>query len=148
MPNEFDFRQSASRPGIDARTQARQLVGRNIYMTPDEQAQYAQDVMGGDPYYRMMRGGPAEYQFPPGIETDEQAYEANVRAMQQNSVPSEFAQSMWMRQTPRGMVYTTADKLFYGSDYTDQDLSRRERAVRAQGWMPAIEGGYGIDTQE
>ena len=136
MPNNYDFRQSATRPP----------AGRNIYMTPDEQARSAQDVMGSDPYYRMMPGGPAEYQFPAGIETDMRAHEANDRAMQQNAVPAEFARSMWMRQTPQGMIYTTADKLFAGSDYTDYDLSRRERAVRAQGWMPAVQGG--VDNYE
>jgi len=138
MPNEYDFRQSAVRPP----------AGRNIYMTPNEQARYAQDVMGSDPYYRMMRGGPAEYQFPAGIESDEQAYEANIRAMQMNAVPTEFARSMWMKQTPNGMVYTTADKLFAGSDFTDYDLSRRERAVRAQGWMPAVEGAASYTIPE
>jgi hypothetical protein len=130
MPTEYDLIQSATQP----------RVARNIYMTPAEQSQYAQDVMGSDPYYRMMRQGPVKYQFPSGIETDEQAYNANIRAMQQNAVPSEFAQSMWMRQTPNGMIYTTADKLFYGSDFTDYDLAIRDRAVRSQGWMPVIEG--------
>lgn len=112
----------------------------NLYMTAAEARGYADDVTGSDPYYRMMPTGPVEYQFPPGIETDTDAYNANIAAMRQNAVPTEFAQTMWMKQTPRGMVYTTADKLFYGTDWSDMDLARRESAVRAQGWMPAVEG--------
>lgn len=117
-------------------------------MTRAEQERSAGDVMGVDPYYRMTRSGPQEYRFPAGIETDAQAYNANIRAMQQNAVPSEVAQSIWMRQTPNGMIYTTADKLFAGSDFTDDDLARRDRAVRAQGWIPAIEGGVSYAIPE
>jgi len=131
MPNEYDITKSAVYPQFRS--------GRNIYMTPIDQAQYAQDVIGSGPYYMMERGGPVQYPFPPGIETDQQAYDANVLAMRRNAVPAEFARSIWMRETPQGMVYTTADKLFYGSDFTDYDLEMRERAVRKQGWRPAID---------
>jgi len=138
MPKEFDLSQSATYPGRN----------RNIYMTPAEQSSYAQEVMGSDPYYIMGRGGPVEYQFPEGILTDQQAYDANVRAMRRNAVPAEFARSIWMRETPRGMIYTTADKLFAGSDFTDYDLARRSQAVRAQGWRPAISGAPDYATPE
>lgn len=129
MP-KYDITSTAQRP---------QSFGRNLYLSDSDMREYANDVAGSSPYYMLERTGPMAYQFKTTPETDTDAYAANMAAMRSNAVPEAAARYIWMRQTPDGMVYSTAEKLFAGSDFTDADLAQREEKLRAIGWSPAIE---------
>lgn len=129
MPKN-DITNTAQRP---------QTFGRNLYLSDADMREYAGDVAGASPYYMLERTGPMAYQFQGSPETDTEAYAANMSAMRANAVPEAAARYIWMRRTPDGMIYSTADKLFAGSDFSDSDLAKREERLRALGWSPAIE---------
>lgn len=117
---------------------------RNYYMDQAEIDRESQDVIGSNPYYTLERSGPFEFKFggQPGSDTEAMAMNRDAM-MNRNAVPQQVLNYIWAKRTPRGLIYTTGDKLFAGSDFTDADLSRRDAAVRQQGWFPVNENAMG-----